>query len=183
MVEYFEIGHISNTHGLKGEVKVRPFTENKTDYAKLNNILIDINGALKEYTVESVRYQKDVVLLKLKEVNDVEVAEKLKGHYIKIPRDLAKKVDENEYFIADLIGCEVYQSEMLLGILDDVFTAGGSDVYVVKRKGKQDLLLPAIASVIKKVNVADKKIFVEVPRGLDDEIWCFNTFSWNVWSS
>ena len=140
MVEYFEIGQISNTHGLKGEMKVRPFTEKNEDYAKLENILVDFNGTLKEYTVESVRYQKDVVLMKLKGVDDIEEAEKLKGHYIKIPRDSAKKINEDEYFIADLLGCEVYQDETLLGVLDDVFTAGGSDVYVVKRKGKQVFL-------------------------------------------
>lgn len=170
MVEYFEIGQISNTHGLKGEMKVRPFTEKNEDYAKLENILVDFNGTLKEYTVESVRYQKDVVLMKLKGVDDIEEAEKLKGHYIKIPRDSAKKINEDEYFIADLLGCEVYQDETLLGVLDDVFTAGGSDVYVVKRKGKQDLLLPAIFSVIKKVDVVNQKVFVEVPRGLEDEV-------------
>lgn len=170
MVEYFEIGQISNTHGLKGEMKVRPFTEKNEDYAKLENILVDFNGTLKEYTVESVRYQKDVVLMKLKGVDDIEEAEKLKGHYIKIPRDSAKKINEDEYFIADLLGCEVYQDETLLGVLDDVFTAGGSDVYVVKRKGKQDLLLPAISSVVKKVDVVNQKIFVEVPRGLEDEV-------------
>ena len=170
MVEYFEIGQISNTHGLKGEMKVRPFTEKNEDYAKLENILVDFNGTLKEYTVESVRYQKDVVLMKLKGVDDIEEAEKLKGHYIKIPRDSAKKINEDEYFIADLLGCEVYQDETLLGVLDDVFTAGGRDVYVVKRKGKQDLLLPAISSVIKKVDVVNQKVFVEVPRGLEDEV-------------
>ena len=170
MVEYFEIGQISNTHGLKGEMKVRPFTEKNEDYAKLENILVDFNGTLKEYTVESVRYQKDVVLMKLKGVDDIEEAEKLKGHYIKIPRDSAKKINEDEYFIADLLGCEVYQDETLLGVLDDVFTAGGSDVYVVKRKSKQDLLLPAISSVIKKVDVVNQEVFVEVPRGLEDEV-------------
>ena len=96
MVEYFEIGQISNTHGLKGEMKVRPFTEKNEDCAKLKTILVDFNGTLKEYTVESVRYQKDVVLMKLKEINDIEDAEKLKGHYIKIPRDSAKKINEDE---------------------------------------------------------------------------------------
>lgn len=170
MVEYFEIGQISNTHGLKGEMKVRPFTEKNEDYAKLKNILVDFNGTLKEYIVESVRYQKDVVLVKLKGIDDIEAAEKLKGHYIKIPRDSAKRISEDEYFIADLLGCEVYQDETLLGVLDDVFTAGGSDVYVVKRKGKQDLLLPAISSVVKKVDVINQKVFVEVPRGLEDEV-------------
>lgn len=168
MVDYFEIGQISNTHGLKGELKVRPFTESKKDYERLKNILVDFNGVLKEYHIESVRYQQEVVLLKLKEVTDIDEAEKLKGKYIKIPRDLAKKTDENEFFIADLIGSSVYQDE-LIGVVDDVFTAGASDVYVIKRKGKKDLLLPAISSVIKKIDIVNKRIDVEVPRGLDED--------------
>jgi 16S rRNA processing protein RimM len=168
MVEYFEIGHISNTHGLKGEVKVRPFTAKMKDYEKLKNILIDFNGNLKEYTIESVRYQKDVVLLKLKGIDIIEDAEKIKGKYIKIPREFAKELEEDEYFIADLIGCEVYQDE-LIGVVEDIFTAGASDVYVIKRKNKKDLLLPALADVIKKVDVENKKIYVEVPRGLEDD--------------
>ena len=168
MVEYFEIGHISNTHGLKGEVKVRPFTAKMKDYEKLKNILIDFNGDLREYVIESVRYQKDVVLLKLKGIDIIEDAEKIKGKSIKIPREFAKELEEDEYFIADLIGCEVYQDE-LLGVVEDVFTAGASDVYVIKRKNKKDLLLPALADVIKKVDVENKKIYVEVPRGLEDD--------------
>ena len=72
MVDYFEIGHISNTHGLKGVLKVRPFTSNKKDYEKLKNILVDFNGELKEYTIESVRYQQDIVLLRLKGIESIE---------------------------------------------------------------------------------------------------------------
>ena len=169
MVEYFEIGQIANTHGLKGELKVRPYTETAKRFEKLTSILIDINGNLKEYEIESVRYQKDVVLLKLRGVDIVEDAEKLKGFSIKIPREDAKQLEENEFFIADLIGLEVYQDEFI-GIVDDIFEAGGSDVYVIKRKGKKDLLLPAIGSVIKKIDIEGRRIDVEVPRGLDDEV-------------
>ena len=168
MVKYFEIGHISNTHRLKGEVKVRPFTESKNDFKNFKHVLIDFDGELKKYEIENVRYQNDVVLLKLKTIDTIEDAEKIKNHYIKISRDDAKKINDDEFFIADLIGCEVYENE-LLGVVEDVFTAGASDVYVVKRKGKKDLLLPAIASVIKTIDVINKRIDVNVPKGLDDE--------------
>ena len=170
MVNYFEIGHISNTHGLKGEMKVRPFTEDKKRYEELEKILIDIKGEYKEYDIESVRYQKDVVLLKLKGVDDIDAAEKLKNNYIYIQREDAKDLQEDEYFIADLIGLEVFENETLVGTLDDVFTAGASDVYVIKRKGKKDLLLPALKSIVKKVDVENKRIDVEIPRGLEDEV-------------
>ena len=169
MVEYFEIGQITNTHALKGEVKVRPFTESKKRFEELKSILVDINGELIKYDVEKVRYQNDIILLKLKGVDDIDEALKLKSHYIKIPRTDAKETEEDEFFIADLIGCEVYEND-LIGIVDDVFTAGASDVYVIKRKGKKDLLVPAIESVIKKIDVENKRIDVEIPRGLDDEV-------------
>ncbi len=167
MVEYFEIGQISNTHGLKGEIKVRAFTKEQKRFEELSSILIDFKGELKKYDIEKIRYQKDFVLLKLKNVDDIDEALKLKGNYIKIPRNDAKETDENEFFIADLIGCEVYEDD-LIGIVDDVFTAGASDVYVIKRKGKKDLLIPAIESVIKKVDVSNKRIDVKIPRGLDE---------------
>ena len=169
MVEYFDIGYISNTHALKGELKVRPYTDDVKRFEKLDKILIDFNGELISYDIEQVRYQKDIVLLKLKTIDSIEDAEKIKNHYIKIPRSAAKELEEGEYFIADLIGCEVYEGE-LIGILDDVFTAGAGDVYVIKRKGKKDLLLPALNSVIKNVDIVSKRIDVEVPRGLDDEV-------------
>lgn len=181
MVDYFEIGHISNTHGLRGEMKVRPFTADKNRYEELKKILIDIKGEFKEYEIENVRYQKDIVLLKLKGVDDIDAAEKLKNHYISIQREDAKELEEDEYFIADLIGCEIFQNEVSIGILDDVFTAGASDVYVVKRKGKKDLLLPALKDVVKNIDVVNKRIDVEIPRGLEDEIWCTYIISWNVW--
>ncbi len=103
MVEYFDIGYISNTHALKGEIKVKPYTENAKRFESLKKILIDFNGELVSYEIEHVRYQKDVILLKLKTVDSIEEAEKLKNHYIKIPRSEAKELEEGEYFIADLI--------------------------------------------------------------------------------
>lgn len=169
MVEYFEIGLITNTHALKGEVKVKPYTDNPKKFNELKQILIDFNGNLISYDIESVRYQNEIILLKLKTIDSIEEAEKLKNHYIKIPRSSAKELEEGEYFIADLIGCVVY-AEDFIGILDDIFTAGAGDVYVIKRKGKKDLLLPGLKSVIKNIDLTNKRIDVEIPRGLDDEI-------------
>ncbi len=103
MVEYFDIGYISNTHALKGEIKVRPYTEDSKRFESLKTILIDFNGKLVSYDIEQVRYQKDIVLLKLKTIDSIEDAEKLKNHYIKIPRTEAKELEDGEYFIADLI--------------------------------------------------------------------------------
>ena len=183
MVEYFEIGLIANTHGLKGEMKVRPYTAYQKRFEELKRVLITIKGELKEYAIENVRYQKDVVLLKLKGVDDIDAAEKLKTHTISIPREDAKELEDDEHFIADLLGCEVFENDELIGVLEDIFTAGASDVYVIKRKNKKDLLLPALKSIIQKVDVASKRIEVEVPRGLEDEVWCPYVVPRNVWTN
>ena len=171
MVDYFEIGQISNTHGLKGELKVRPYTENAKRFEKIKRVLIrNKQDGFDEYEVQSVRYQKDIVLLKLKGIDDIDIAENLKTQSLIIPREDAKELEENEFFIADLIGCNVYENNEKIGELVDIFMAGASDVYVIKRAGKNDLLLPALESIIKNIDVKNKKIDVEVPRGLDDEV-------------
>lgn len=166
MVDYFEIGHIDNTHALKGELKVRNYSNNPKRFEELSKILVDKKDGFLEYEIENVRYQKEIVLLKLKEVDSIEEAEKLKGHSIYIKREDAQKLNEDEYYIADLIGSEVYEGDTLLGILDNIFTAGAADVYVIKQKGKDDLLLPALKSVIIDTDVENKKIHVVVPEGL-----------------
>ncbi len=166
MVDYFEIGHIDNTHALKGELKVRNYSNNSKRFEELKNILVDVKGNYVEYAIEGVRYQKDIVLLKLKGVDTIEDAEKLKGLSIYIKREDAPKLNDDEYYIADLLGAEVYEGDTLLGVLDNIFTAGAADVYVIKAKGKEDLLLPALKSVILETDVKNKIIRVSVPEGL-----------------
>ena len=166
MVDYFEIGHIDNTHALKGEMKVRNYSDNPKKFEEMKSILVLVNDSYEEYEIENVRYQKEIVLLKLKNVDTIEQAEKLKGHSIFINRKDAKSLKPGEHYIADLLGAEVYEGDTLLGVLDDIFTAGGADVYVIKQKGKDDLLLPALGSVILEVNVEEKKIKVAIPDGL-----------------
>ena len=166
MVDYFEIGHIDNTHGLRGEMKVRNYSNNPKRYEELKNILVKVKDEYVEYQIEKVRYQKDIVLLKLVGIDTIEQAEKLKGLSIYIKRADAPKLNEDEYYIADLIGSEIYENDTLIGVLEDIFTAGAADVYVIKRKGKDDLLLPALKSVILKTDVENKKIIVAVPEGL-----------------
>ena len=166
MVDYFEIGHIDNTHGLKGELKVRSYSSTIKRFEELNSILIQNGNDYDNYEIEKVRYQNDIVLLKLKDVDIIEDAEKLKGKSIYIKRENAKSLDEDEYYIADLLGSEVYEEDTLLGTLEDIFSAGAADVYVIKRKGKDDLLLPALKSVVLETDVANKKIRVKIPEGL-----------------
>lgn len=167
MVEYLEIGQIVNTSGLKGLVKVNPFTDDITRFEKLKTILIDKNGILVEYEIEQVRYHKNMVMLKLKGVDNIDQAEKLRNLYIKINRKDAVKLPKDSYFIVDLLGLEVYsiQNE-LLGTIYDIFPTGSNDVYVVKDELGKQILIPALKTVIKNIDLENKKIIVDLPEGL-----------------
>lgn len=166
--EYFEIGQIVNTYGIKGFVKVVPFTDDVSRFEKLKSVFIEYRGSLVLMTIDEVSYNKGNVLLKFKETPDINMVEKYKGCYLKIKRKDAIKLPQNTYFIADLIGLEVYTEEgSFLGKLDDVFRTGSNDVYVVKNEEGKQILLPAISEVIKNIDVKNKKITVNLIKGLE----------------
>lgn len=165
--EYFEIGQIVNTFGIKGFVKVKPFTDDMQRFEELDSILIEKGKQLLELPIEEVKYQKNVVLLKLKGIEDINMAEQYKGCYIKIPRQKARKLPEGTYFIADLIGMDVYTDEaVLLGKLEDIYQNKSSDIYVVKDDLGKQILLPAMKEVIKQVDLENEKIIVHLIDGL-----------------
>lgn len=158
MNDYLEIGQIVNTYGIKGFVKVAPFTDDITRFEKLKSVYIDIKGNLKEFTIQEVKYSKNMVLLKFKEIPDINEAEKYRNYYIKISRDNAIKLKKDTYFIADLIGLDVYDqnSNDLLGKVDDIFSTGSNDVYVVKDELGKQILLPGTKEVIKLVDIENR---------------------------
>lgn len=167
MDEYLEIGQIVNTNGLKGMVKVNPFTDDMMRFEELEDLYIQYKGNLKKVKIEQVRYQKNQVLLKLEGINSIEEAENYRNCYLKIHRKDTRNLEEDMYFIADLIGLEVYTKQNeLLGKLDDVFSTGSNDVYVVKDQNGKQILLPAIKEVIKQIDLKNKKITVELINGL-----------------
>ncbi len=167
MQKYFEVGQIVNTFGVKGILKVKPFTDDANRFEELKKEYICKKEKLEEVEIEEVKYHKDMVLLKVKGIDDMNEAEKVKGLYLKIDRENAKKLPKDTYFIADLLGLEVYSDkEELLGKVDDIFRTGANDVYVVKdEKGKQ-LLLPGIPEVIKEIDLEKEKIIVHLLKGL-----------------
>ena len=135
MQKYFEVGQIVNTFGIKGFVKVKPFTDDVERFEELKKVYICKKDKLEEVEIEEVKYHKDMVLLKIKGIEDMNEAERLKGLYLKIDRKDAKKLPEGTYFIADLIGLDVYSDEnKFLGKLEDIFNSGANDVYVVKNE-------------------------------------------------
>ena len=167
MQEYFEVGQIVNTNGLKGLLKINPFTDDITRFERLKTIFIEHKKELLEFEIESVRYQKKQVLLKLKGIDTIEEAEKYREDYLKINRNKEEKLPEDTYYIVDLIGLDIYTEDgELLGKLDDIFSTGSNDVYVVKNSEGKQILLPAISDVIKNIDLEQKKIVVNLIEGL-----------------
>ena len=167
MQEYLEVGQIVNTNGLKGLLKINPFTDDITRFERLKTIFIEHKKELLEFEIESVRYQKKQVLLKLKWIDTIEEAEKYREDYLKIKRNKEEKLPEDTYYIVDLIGLDIYtENGELLGKLDDVFSTGSNDVYVVKNSEGKQILLPAISDVIKNIDLEQKKIVVNLIEGL-----------------
>ena len=167
MENFIEIGQIVNSYGIKGQMKIVPFTDDITRFNDLKTIFIEINKELKEFKIEEVKYHKNNVLIKLEGINDINDTEKYKNCYVKIDRKNAVKLPKDTYFIIDLIGIEVFtEDNLFLGKIVDVFPTGSNDVYVVKDELGKQILLPAIGEVIKNVDISNKKMIVKLIKGL-----------------
>ena len=167
MQNLLEIGQIVNSYGIKGFLKVVPYTDDITRYSNLKEIYIEKNKKLEKMEIEEVKYHKNLVLLKLKGIDDINETLKYKNCYIKIDRKDAVVLPENSYFIVDLINIEVYTEEdKYLGKIIDIFPTGSNDVYVVKDELGKQILLPAIREVIKKVDIENKKMIVHLLEGM-----------------
>lgn len=167
MNKYLEIGQIVNVRGLKGEVKVNSYSEDPNRFEKIKTILLKLRGTEQEYEIQKVSYTKNQVVLKLKNVDTIEEAEKLRNAIILIDRENLEKLPEDVYYIADLIGLNVYTDEnQYLGKVDDIFNTKSNDVYVVKDDLGKTKLLPGIPEVIKEISLEDGKIIVHLVEGL-----------------
>lgn len=167
MQEFLEIGQIVNTFGIKGMVKIKPFTDDITRFDDLKKVYVETNKVRKIYEIEEVKYHKDMVLIKFKGIDKIEEAELLRNSYLKINRNDEPDLEEGTYYIVDLIGLDVYSDEgNLLGKIDDVFNNGSADIYVVKDELGKQLLLPAISDVVKEINFQESKMIVHILKGL-----------------
>lgn len=167
MQDMFQVGAIASTHGIKGEVKVFPTTDEPEKFKSLKNILLKKNKEELQMEIESARFFKNMVIVKFREWNSINDAERYKGSTLWITREQAVPLAENEYYQADLIGLEVVEEDgKELGVLTDVFATGANDVYEVTGKEGKKILLPAIRDCIKEVNLEEKKMTVHLLEGL-----------------
>ena len=150
-----QVGKVVNTFGIKGELKVLPFIDNFEKLEKIN-----INE--EELEIEKVRFQKDIAIVKIKGIDDINLIEKYKGKIITINDDEAPDLPEGTYYIKDLLGMEVITDDgKILGNLDNVMTTAANDVYEVG-----EILLPATKEVIKKIDLEKRQIIVHIIKGL-----------------
>lgn len=169
MEDYLRVGVISSTHGIKGEVKVFPTTDNVQRFQKLKKVFLDTGKAYVELEIGGVKFFKNQVILKFKGYDSINEIEKYKGMDLLVSREDAIPLGENENFIVDLIDMTVETDEgEILGTLIDVLQTGANDVYVVKTKEQKEILLPAIRDCILDVNVEEKRMRVHVLEGLLD---------------
>lgn len=167
MVDLLQVGIISSTHGIKGEVKVYPTTDDMKRFSSLKEVLLDTGKEQLVLKIEGVKYFKQFVILKFKDINDINDIEKYKGKSLFVNRNNAVKLNKDEYFIADLIGMRVENDDQTFqGILTDVMETGANDVYVVETKDGQEVLLPAIKDCVIKVDIEQRLIVVHLLEGL-----------------
>lgn len=167
MKEKLEVGQIVNTFGIKGFVKIYPYVDDIQRFDNLKKIYIKSKKLNQKLEIEEVKYQKNMVLIKFKGIDTVEQAEKLKNAYVEIDRCDAIALEEGQYFIADLLGLEVFlDTGEKLGILEDIFNTGSKDIYVVKNEQGKQYLLPYMDEVIKEIDLEKGKITAHLIDGL-----------------
>ena len=169
MEELFRVGVISNTHGIRGEVKVYPTTDNVRRFDDLKEVILDTGKEQLNLHVTSVKYFKNMVILKFKEFDNINDIIPYKGMNLLVTIENAIPLEEGEYYIADIIGSKVITDEdKILGTLTDVLQTGANDVYVVKTKDGKEVLLPSIEECILDRDIENKIVKVHIMKGLLD---------------
>lgn len=169
MEDALQVGVITSTHGLRGEVKVFPTTDDKNRFLDLDEVFLEYKGEFIKLHVQSVKYFKQFVILKFKEYNDINDIEIYKRCPILVTRENAVPLEEDEYFITDLIGLDIVDdSGVTIGELINVISTGANDVYEVRTQDGGTILLPAIKDCILDVDMEEGIILVHILKGLLD---------------
>ena len=169
MEDMLRVGVYANTHGVRGEIKVFPTTDDTSRFKKLKKVYLDLGKEKMELEIQSVRFFKNMVILKFKGIDNINDIEKYKGKDLLIQRKDAVKLDEDEYFICDIIGSKVVTEDgEEVGSLKEVLQTGANDVYVVTAPDKKEILLPVIKDCVLDVNTEEKIVTVHLMAGIMD---------------
>ncbi len=159
-----EIGKIVNTHGVRGEIKLNPWTDSLEALSDIDTFYYKEKGQIVPLHVTALRFHKNCAIIKAEGVDDLETAETFRGRVFYVERE--ENLPEGRYYIADLIGLSVLTEEGVFGTVADVFSTGANDVYEVKREAGKPVYLPAIKQVVQEINLQEGYIQVVIPEGL-----------------
>ena len=170
-MDWLYVGKIANTHGLKGEVKILAATDFPEErFKKGNTLFLDVDGTKQEMTIMTYRPHKQFHLVTFKGFENINLIEKYKGLKLYVHAEHVHDLSENEYYYHEIIGCEAIVDGESIGVIDDIFETGANDVWVIKRQGKSDALIPYIESVVKEIDVEAKRVVITpIPGMIDDE--------------
>lgn len=167
MEQLLQVGVISSTHGIRGEVKVFPTTDDPDRFRKLKQVILDTGREQKDLEIEGVKFFKQFVILKFKGIDNINDIEKYKGKSLYVTREHAVKLKKDEYFIADLIDMQVeLENGTAFGVLTDVMQTGANDVYCIRTEEHGEVLIPAIKDCILDVDVEAGKMKIHLLDGL-----------------
>lgn len=169
MEDMLRVGVIASTHGVRGEVKVFPTTDDPSRFKQLKEVILDTGKEHLPLEIQQVKFFKNMVILKFKGYDNINDIEKYKSKDLLIPRDQAVELEPDEYFITDLIGLEVRTEDgEILGTMKDVLETGANDVYVVQMKDGKELLLPPSATASSMWILEQGVMTVHILDGLMD---------------
>ena len=171
-MNYFNVGKIVNTQGLQGEMRVLSVTDFAEERFKKGNrlALFDMKDQfVMDVEIASHRKVKNFDIIKFKGMYNINDIEKFRDFTLKVREEDLTDLEDGEFYYHEIIGLEVYEDDVLLGRIKEILQPGANDVWVVKRKGKRDLLLPYIPPVVLGIDIEKGRVDVEIPEGLDDE--------------
>ena len=171
-MNYFNVGKIVNTQGLQGEMRVLSVTDFAEERFKKGNILALFDKKdqfVMDVEIASHRKVKNFDIIKFKGMYHINDIEKYRDFSLKVAEEDLTDLEDGEFYYHEIIGLEVYENDLLLGTIKEILQPGANDVWVVKRKGKRDLLLPYIPPVVLGIDIEQGRVDVEIPEGLDDE--------------
>lgn len=167
MEQLLQVGVISSTHGIRGEVKVFPTTDDVKRFKKLKKVILDTGREHLPLEVESVKFFKQFAIVKFKGIDNINDIEKYKGKSLLVDRENAVKLRKDEYYIADMIGLQVYTEDgEAFGVLKDVLETGANDVYIIDSQKHGEVLVPAIKQCILDVDIEGQKMTIHLMEGL-----------------
>ena len=167
MEQLLQVGVISSTHGVRGEVKVFPTTDDVKRFKKLKKVILDTGKEQLPLEIEGVKFFKQFVILKFRGIDNINDIEKYKGKRLLVDREHAVKLKKDEYFIADMIGMDVFtEYGELFGALKDVMETGANDVYIIEMSDGKEVLVPAIKQCILDVDIENRKMVIHLLEGL-----------------